>query len=342
MGCLKLSYYQRGTALGEKPKSFLRVVGKKAGAPKKGIDYYAFGSQMPGRNYSTPSYRYGFNGMEKDDEIKGISGSSYDFGARIYDSRLGRWLAIDPLYKKYPFASPYGFALDNPILFKDYDGKDIEISNNGEKFIYSSRNSTYSGSNEFIAESVKGLNHLRTYEAESDAKYKVVTKLANDKTVLAYLTEVPINERPDGVGSAKWNPKQGAYIRDQRTGKIAPQSPAGTLEHEMGHEFDRLYPEKGLSETLPVNATRDQIYDYADRDEASPYGLLEEGVITLIETPYYKYYGQATRVDHDTFGFFEVIGGFTSNQECVTCGTNNQGGKEAVGLDDSSSYFNGE
>ncbi len=31
-------------------------------------------------------YRYGFNGMEKDDEISG-SGNSYDFGARTYDPR---------------------------------------------------------------------------------------------------------------------------------------------------------------------------------------------------------------------------------------------------------------
>src|SRR5690606_36422730 len=46
-------------------------------------------------------YRYGFNGMEKDNEVKG-KGNSYDFGARMYDSRLGRWLSIDPLTGKYP------------------------------------------------------------------------------------------------------------------------------------------------------------------------------------------------------------------------------------------------
>jgi hypothetical protein len=35
------------------------------------------------------SYVYSFNGAERDDEVKG-SGNSLDFGARIYDSRLGR------------------------------------------------------------------------------------------------------------------------------------------------------------------------------------------------------------------------------------------------------------
>ncbi len=45
-------------------------------------DYYSFGMQMPGRQFSGEEYRYGFNGMEKDDELAG-EGNSYDFGARM-------------------------------------------------------------------------------------------------------------------------------------------------------------------------------------------------------------------------------------------------------------------
>ena len=54
-------------------------------------DYFPFGMLMPERQYSlgNEDYRYGFNGMEKDSELKG-SGNSYDFGARMSDSRLGR------------------------------------------------------------------------------------------------------------------------------------------------------------------------------------------------------------------------------------------------------------
>jgi len=50
-----------------------------------------FGAPMPGRSFNSNSYKYGFNGKEKDDEVKG-NGNSYDFGARIYDPRIGRWL----------------------------------------------------------------------------------------------------------------------------------------------------------------------------------------------------------------------------------------------------------
>jgi RHS repeat-associated protein len=91
---------------------------------KQCSDYQVFGMQMPGRNGSSSEYEYGFNGMLKDDEVKG-EGNSLDFGARIYDSRIGRWLSRDPLASKYPSMSPYNFTGNNPILFTDSDGRVI-------------------------------------------------------------------------------------------------------------------------------------------------------------------------------------------------------------------------
>jgi RHS repeat-associated protein len=77
---------------------------------------------MPGRQGSSSTYRYSFNNMERDDEIAG-SGNSLDFGARMYDSRLGRWFTLDPMRYNFPSWSPYNFSFDNPILFKDKDGE---------------------------------------------------------------------------------------------------------------------------------------------------------------------------------------------------------------------------
>ena len=70
------------------------------------------------------SYRFGFNGKESDSEVKG-EGNSLDFGARLYDSRLGRWLSLDPLLTKYPTHSPYNFVLNTPIIAVDSDGERV-------------------------------------------------------------------------------------------------------------------------------------------------------------------------------------------------------------------------
>ena len=75
----------------------------------------------------TGDYPFAFNGMEKDDEVKGI-GNSLDFGARIYDPRLGRFLSRDPLESNFVSWSTYTAFLDNPILIKDPTGKGGEIS----------------------------------------------------------------------------------------------------------------------------------------------------------------------------------------------------------------------
>ena len=60
--------------------------------------------------------------MEKDDELKG-RGNSYDFGARMFDPRVGRFFSMDSKKAEYPNLSPYIFANDNPILCIDSDGE---------------------------------------------------------------------------------------------------------------------------------------------------------------------------------------------------------------------------
>ncbi len=47
-----------------------------------------------------------------------------DYGGRIYDPRLGRWLSLDPSAKKFPSWNPYNFCLNNPIVYSDPSGND--------------------------------------------------------------------------------------------------------------------------------------------------------------------------------------------------------------------------
>ena len=78
---------------------------------------------VPTRHGAEDSYRYGFNGMEKDDEVKG-EGNSLDYGNRLYDTRNGRFFSRDALEGKYPMYSPYSAFANNPIFYVDKDGNE--------------------------------------------------------------------------------------------------------------------------------------------------------------------------------------------------------------------------
>lgn len=83
--------------------------------------YYPYGSAQPGRCSQTAvTYRYGFQGQQKDNEIRG-EGNSLNYKYRMHDARIGRFLSVDPLAGSYPWNSPYAFAENRTI-----DGLDLE------------------------------------------------------------------------------------------------------------------------------------------------------------------------------------------------------------------------
>ena len=84
------------------------------------VDYYAFGQVISSRNSTKSSYRYGFQGQENDNEVKG-EGNSVNYKYRMHDPRIGRFLSIDPLAAKYPHNGPYNFS-ENRVI----DGIELE------------------------------------------------------------------------------------------------------------------------------------------------------------------------------------------------------------------------
>ena len=86
-------------------------------------DYDPFGMLINRRHVNTNDYRYGFQGQEMDDEIKG-EGNSLNYTFRMHDPRLGRFFAVDPLTKKYPWNSPYAFS-ENRVI----DGVEWKVWN---------------------------------------------------------------------------------------------------------------------------------------------------------------------------------------------------------------------
>ena len=82
---------------------------------------HSFGMLMKERTFSSGDYRFGFNGKEKTDEVNG-EGTFYDYGFRIYNPNLGKFLSVDPLSNKFSWWSPYAFAGNSALSCIDLDG----------------------------------------------------------------------------------------------------------------------------------------------------------------------------------------------------------------------------
>jgi len=87
---------------------------------------------QPGRQFTAANnstYRYGFNGKENDNDIGKGNGNQQDYGMRIYDPSVGRFLSVDPITKQYPELTPYQFASNTPIKAVDLDGLEaVQVS----------------------------------------------------------------------------------------------------------------------------------------------------------------------------------------------------------------------
>lgn len=89
--------------------------------------YYPFGLAMPGisvRAMRAPLNRIRFNGkaLQQIDVSGVVEGAWYDYGARMYDPQIGRWLSPDKLSEQYESVSPYAYALNDPVNSVDPDG----------------------------------------------------------------------------------------------------------------------------------------------------------------------------------------------------------------------------
>jgi RHS repeat-associated protein len=178
-------------------------------------DYYQFGMQMPGRQFSQDEYRYGFNGMEKDDELAG-EGNSYTTEWRQLDTRIGRWLSTDPASNNYHHLSPYHFANCNPIWFYEIDGAIFDLSNLTEN------------------QKVKFEENLKILN-ESEIFRIIYNRLLTSETVYS------INAGAGAGGSGSFEPK---------TNTISIGSVPSTNAQEMFHAYQsdlKVYDKKDYS-----------------------------------------------------------------------------------------------
>jgi len=85
-------------------------------------DYQPFGGFMTGRTFDRDIFPNSFNGKRDDNELN----SWQDYGDRMYDKWMRKFPTVDPLFKKYPWYTPYQFAGNKPIRYVDRDGDEEE------------------------------------------------------------------------------------------------------------------------------------------------------------------------------------------------------------------------
>ncbi len=101
----------------------VRAVVDGSGTSLETDDYYPLGGPLPtGSSTTLQPEKY-----QGKDWNPTASFNVYDFGARLYDPALGRWLAQDPLAEKYYAHSPYLFCAGNPVRFVDPEGTSTRV-----------------------------------------------------------------------------------------------------------------------------------------------------------------------------------------------------------------------
>ena len=100
----------------------VRVVADKDGNVEETNDYYPFGGLFTASRSVQP---YKYNGKELDRK-SGLDW--YDYGARMYDAVIGRFVTTDIMGEKYYSISPYVYVADNPLKYIDLRGDSISVA----------------------------------------------------------------------------------------------------------------------------------------------------------------------------------------------------------------------
>ena len=106
-----------------------RIIMNQNGTTAEQVNhYYPFGGLFE-EGLATSNQNYKYNSKELD-RIHGLDW--YDYIARMMDSSLGRFIALDPLAEEYYSISPYLCCVNNPINAIDPDGKSTWVINNSD------------------------------------------------------------------------------------------------------------------------------------------------------------------------------------------------------------------
>jgi hypothetical protein len=137
----------------------------------------------------------------------------YDFGARLYDPVIGKFLTPDRFAEKYYNMSPYSYAGNNPINYIDVNGDSITLSR-----MFMENEQVMKSYNEW-ATSKAGKQFIRDYGVGGKyGKVSVVFDLTDFKDGTSGRTEM--------------------FGIDKKTGEATELTPSRTIEDLKGRGVD--------------------------------------------------------------------------------------------------------
>ena len=198
---------------------------------------------MPGRGSNITSYRFGYQGSEKDNEIIGPN-DNYSTLFRELDVRLGRWWAVDPKTILTLWESPYMSMGDNPVFNNDFNGDYIPPWENSFKDI-----------------------GLRREVKNSLAELTVSSDLFN--SVYNYVnTSILVYKINETTNTSNWN-VMASYSKESKTINFYSNNPH--------------YPDKSAVYEEFIHAGQDNFYSLNDKAQTGLQREVEAKVMKLMD-----------------------------------------------------------
>ena len=183
----------------------VRAVVDFAGNVLETSDFLPYGtrwSQTGGSSSATitdATNRWRYSGKEEQAAALNPALPLIDFGARMYDPAIARWMSVDPLAEKYYPMSTYGYCVDSPVSFIDPKGMEWEKPKEAERLKKSIDKKITSLNNDIAKDQAKiaggGLNEKQIARCKgriSEANERI-SNLNTSKADIDLLGEDPNN-----------------------------------------------------------------------------------------------------------------------------------------------------